>query len=68
MVWQACDGIRLFQAIEFVRPDGKVQRPGSWLQLAAFGDQAAEALLNFQVPDHVAENPRRVPSPMWVKA
>ncbi len=63
--WAACSGIRLFQAIEFVRPDGKTQRPGSWLQLAAFGSTAAEALAQMRIPDAVAENPRRVPSPMW---
>jgi hypothetical protein len=65
-VWSACDAIRLFQAIEFVRPDGKTQRPGSWLQLSAFGERALNALRDFEVPEHVAENPRRVPSPMWV--
>jgi hypothetical protein len=67
-VWAACDGIRLFQAIEFVRPDGKTQRPGSWLQLSAFGPVARDALAAMQTPPDVAENPRRVPSPMWVRA
>lgn len=67
-VWDTCDGIRLFQAIEFVRPDGKTQRPGSWLQLAAFGARAKDALSRLEAPTEVAENPRRVPSPMWVKA
>lgn len=66
-VWTHCDGIRLFQAIEFTRPDGKTQRPGSWLQLAAFGGQARDALEQMKIPPDVAENPRRVPSPMWVK-
>lgn len=66
-VWEACSGIRLFQAMEFVRPDGTLQRPGYWLQLAAFGDVAAKALADMTVPDDVAENPRRVPSPMWVR-
>jgi hypothetical protein len=65
-VWNSCGGIRLFQAIEFVRPDGKTQRPGSWLQLAAFGEVCTNALKNMIVPDDVAENPRRVPSPMWI--
>ena len=65
-VWAACSGIRLFQAIEFVRPDGKTQRPGSWLQLAAFGQMATRALAQMTVPADVAENPRRVPSPMWI--
>ncbi len=67
-VWEACAGIRLFQAMEFVRPDGTLQRPGYWLQLAAFGETAAEALAKMTVPKDVAENPRRVPSPMWVRA
>ncbi len=67
-VWAACDGIRLFQAIEFVRPDGKTQRPGSWLQLAAFGETATAALAQMVTPAEVAENPRRVPSPMWVQS
>ena len=65
-VWNACAGIRLFQAIEFVRPDGKTQRPGSWLQLAAFGEVAYNALKNMEAPEDVVKNPRRVPSPMWV--
>lgn len=67
-VWDACDAIRLFQAIEFVRPDGITQRPGTWLQLAAFGTKATNALANLKVPSEIAINPRRVPSPMWVKA
>lgn len=65
-VWHAADGIRLFQGMEFVRPDGTSQRPGYWLQLAAFGDVAAQALASMRVPAEVAVNPRRVPSPMWV--
>ena len=64
-VWHSCDGIRLFQALEFVRPDGSTQRPGYWLQLAAFGPVAAQALADLKVPDNVATNIRRVPSPMW---
>lgn len=66
-VWEHCDGIRLFQAIEFIRPDGALQRPGNWLQLAAFGVKAANALSAMKVPDEVAKNPRRIPSPMWIK-
>lgn len=65
-VWDNCDGIRLFQAIEFTRPNGERQRPGSWLQLAAFGDEAKSALAKMVIPADVAENPRRIPSPMWV--
>lgn len=67
-VWRNCDGIRLFQGIEFVRPDGSSQRPGYWLQLAAFGEVAAKALARLEAPPDVAANPRRVPSPMWVPA
>lgn len=65
-VWHNCDAIRLFQAMEFVRPDGKRQRPGMWLQLAAFGPVATEALHRLTAPAEVAENPRRVPSPLFV--
>lgn len=64
-VWQHCDAIRLFQAIEFTRPDTTTQRPGYWLQLAAFGQRATAALAELQAPAEVAANPRRVPSPMW---
>lgn len=64
-VWHACDGVRFFQAMEFVRADGSLQRPGYWLMLAAFGPTAAVALAGLTVPDDVAANPRRVPSPMW---
>ena len=67
-VWDAADGVRLFQAMEFVRPDGTLQRPGYWLMLAAFGEQATAALSRLAAPPDVAENPRRVPSPMWVRA
>lgn len=66
-VWNTCDGIRLFQAMEFVRPDGTIQRPGNWLQLAAWGANATKALEQLKVPDDIAENPRRIPSPMWVR-
>jgi phage N-6-adenine-methyltransferase len=66
-VWQKCDGLRLFQAIEFVRPDGKLQRPGMWLQIAAFGSDAVGALERLRTPDDVSQNPRRVPSPLLVK-
>lgn len=67
-VWNTCDGIRLFQGMEFVRPSGETQRPAYWLQLAAFGDKAAAALARLKAPPEVALNPRRVPSPMWVMA
>ena len=65
-LWHNCDAIRLFQAMEFVRPDGKRQRPGMWLQLAAFGPVATEALQWLTAPADVAENPRRIPSPLFV--
>jgi phage N-6-adenine-methyltransferase len=65
-VWHNCDAIRLFQAMEFVRPDGKRQRPGMWLQLAAFGPAATEALNRLKAPADVAENPRRIPSPVFI--
>ena len=64
-VWQACASIRLFQGIEFVRPDGELYRPGYWLQLAAFGDTAFAALAGMTIPDEISANPRRVPSPLW---
>lgn len=66
--WEACDAIRLFQAMEFVRPDGSVQRPGYWLQLAAFGTVATEALARLQPLGDAAANKRRIASPMWRRA
>lgn len=67
-VWEACDAIRLFQAMEFVRPDGTSQRPAWWLQLAAFGPAATEALARLQPLGDAALNKRRVASPMWRRA
>jgi hypothetical protein len=67
-VWETCDAIRLFQAMEFVRPDGTSQRPGYWLQLAAFGPVATEALGRLQPLGDAAFNKRRVASPMWRRA
>jgi len=67
-VWEACDAIRLFQAMEFVRPDGTSQRPAWWLQLAAFGPAATEALARLQPLGDAALNRRRVASPMWRRA
>lgn len=64
-VWDACDAIRLFQAMDFVRPDGSSQRPGYWLQLTAFGQIATEALARLQPYGSAAANKRRVASPMW---
>jgi len=67
-LWEACDGIRLFQAMEFVRPDGSLQRPAWWLQLAAFGPAATGALERLQPLGDAAYNKRRVASPMWRRA
>lgn len=67
-MWEVCDAIRLFQAMEFVRPDGTSQRPGYWLQLAAFGPVATEALARLQPLGQAAANKRRVASPMWRRA
>lgn len=67
-VWQSCDAIRLFQAMEFVRPDGSTQRPGYWLQLAAFGETSVAALARLQPLGDAARNQRRVASPMWKAA
>ena len=67
-LWETCDAIRLFQAMEFVRPDGTSQRPGYWLQLAAFGPVATEALGRLQPLGDAAANKRRVASPMWRRA
>lgn len=64
-MWETCDAIRLFQAMEFVRPDGTSQRPGYWLQLAAFGPVATKGLSRLQPLGAAAANKRRVASPMW---
>lgn len=66
--WEVCDAIRLFQAMEFVRPDGTSQRPGYWLQLAAFGPVATKALSRLQPLGAAAENKRRIASPMWTRS
>lgn len=60
-VWHTCTKLRLLQGMEFVRPSGTVQRPGYWLQLAAFGDDAADALVRMSVDDSVRDRFR--PSP-----
>ena len=65
-VLESCDGLRLFQAMEFIRPDGSPQRPGYWLVLAAFGDEATGGLARLDNLDE--PNPRRRPSPMLVRA
>lgn len=62
-VWQSCTGLRLFQAMIFVRPNGVDERPALWLQMAAFGEQAAELLKNMT---KMPENPRQIPSPFFI--
>lgn len=64
-VWQSCRGLRLFQAMEFVRPDGSPERPGYWLMIAAFGEEAHRALRDMKIPDDLYDNLRRVPSPYF---
>jgi len=64
-VWDACDSVRFFQGMDFVRPDGTTQRPAWWLQLAAFGDTAVEALAQLEPFGDVAHNRRRIASPMF---
>lgn len=58
--WDACDALRLFQGVEFMRPSGELQRPGYWLQLAAFGEVAAEALetMDERTPANLADRYR----------
>ena len=65
-VWSSCGGLRLFQSIVFVRPDGSEERPALWLQIAAFGEQATQALRDMKIPEYLHENPRRVPSPFFL--
>lgn len=65
-VWSSCGGLRLFQSMVFVRPDGSEERPALWLQIAAFGDQATQALRDMKIPEHLHDNPRRVPSPFFL--
>jgi hypothetical protein len=61
-VWDRCDRLRLLQGMEFVRPDGNVQRPAYWLQLVAFGGRAARALDEMTVAAEVRDRfrPSRV--------
>lgn len=65
-VWSSCGGLRLFQSMVFVRPDGSEERPALWLQIAAFGHQATQALRDMKIPEHLHDNPRRVPSPFFL--
>jgi hypothetical protein len=65
-VWSSCGGLRFFQSIVFVRPDGSEERPALWLQIAAFGEQATQALRDMKIPEYLHENPRRVPSPFFL--
>jgi hypothetical protein len=61
--WHHCDGLRLLQGMEFVRPSGQVQRPGYWLQLVGFGARAAKAIETMSVAESVRDRYR--PSPAW---
>lgn len=65
-VWSSCGGLRLFQSMVFVRPDGSEERPALWLQIAAFGQQATQALREMKIPEYLHQNPRRVPSPFFL--
>ena len=65
-VWSSCGGLRLFQSMIFVRPDGSEERPALWLQIAAFGEQATQALRDMKIPEYLHQNPRRVPSPFFL--
>lgn len=53
--WWRCSALRLLQGMEFLRPDGELQRPGYWLHLVAFGDVAGEAVRSMTVDDWVRE-------------
>ena len=53
--WWQCSALRLLQGMEFVRPTGELQRPGYWLHLVAFGDEAGAALRAMTVDDSVRE-------------
>jgi hypothetical protein len=64
-VWHRCDGLRLLQSMVFQRPDGNLERPALWLQIAAFGQEASDALRNMTIPQDIYQNLRRVPSPFF---
>ncbi len=64
-VWHRCDGLRLLQSMVFQRPDGNLERPALWLQIAAFGQDASDALRNMTIPEDIYQNLRRVPSPFF---
>jgi hypothetical protein len=53
--WNDCAALRLLQGVEFVRPNGELQRPGYWLQLAAFGERARDALINLDADEAVRD-------------
>lgn len=69
-VWRRCTVLCLLQGMEFVRPSGQIQRPAYWLQLAAFGPVAAEALerLEENIGEEVRDRFRPSPAfiPAWV--
>jgi hypothetical protein len=55
--WNRAHVVRLLQGMEFVRPDGTVQRPAYWLQLVAFGPTAGDAVMTLddRLSDDVPE-------------
>lgn len=65
-VWRNCDAMCQFGGMHFVRPDGASQRPAWWLQLAAFGPVATDALraMPARLPDDLEARWR--PGPVWV--
>lgn len=63
-VWQAADALRMIPNVEFVRPDGSLGRPGYWLQLAAFGQTAVDALRRLGAPTESEGDGRLVPGPL----
>lgn len=64
-IWRNADAVCLFQGMNFVRPDGSLRRPAWWLQLAAFGDKAADAVRSLpeRLPDDLDDRWR--PGPVW---
>jgi hypothetical protein len=67
-VWRNADGVALFQGMHFVRPDATTQRPAWWLQLAAFGPTAYDALVGLpaRLPHDLDD--RWHPGPVWTAA
>lgn len=65
-VQESLDAARFLQAMEFVRPDGRLQRPAWWLVLAAYGETAFCALADLQPLGRAAGNKRWF-SPLFVR-